>query len=332
MSPDNASRHDERNAGTAGLWWSIVRLATLALFVAGPMTLLARQHWLADILANLRVQQMIGIGGILIATLSRRRWKHAALVTLLLPIHLPWFLLPPARAEHATVPAEVSITAVNVYVRNHADDKISRELIKLDSDLIAVFEVNERLFERLKRDLQHSHPHTAGRPAVNPFGVALFSKRPLRDVRVIDTDHTGGSIAASVIVEDTEHLVVAVHPMSPIPKDGPGRRSQHLGFVHEVITKWRSEHNNGHVVAIGDFNLTPWTPLFHDYVDMTNLKHVAAGSGIEPSWYAWPFFPFGLVLDHCLISDNLQWVSSKYGPSVNSDHRPLTVKLRRKTN
>ncbi len=103
MSPDNPSSRDERNAGTAGLWWTSVSLATLALFVAGPITLLARQHWLADILANLRVQQMIGIGAILILTLSRRRWKHAALITLLLPIHLPWFLLPPARAEHATV-------------------------------------------------------------------------------------------------------------------------------------------------------------------------------------------------------------------------------------
>jgi len=48
---------------------------------------------------------------------------------------------------------------------------------------------------------------------------------------------------------------------------------------------------------------------------------------VTPTWYRWPSFPFGLVLDHCLISKNVKCVSHEVGPDTGSDHRSVTVEL-----
>ena len=70
------------------------------------------------------------------------------------------------------------------------------------------------------------------------------------------------------------------------------------------------------MIVMGDLNLTPWSPLFSDFETSTELTRAGRGYGLTLIWYARvETFAMGLVLDHCLISDDLRCVSLR--PAVD---------------
>ena len=82
------------------------------------------------------------------------------------------------------------------------------------------------------------------------------------------------------------------------------------------------------MIVLGDLNLTPWSPLFSDLEASTELTRARHGYGLAPTWYAKVgTFTMGLVLDHCLISDELECVSHRVGADIGSDHRAVIVGL-----
>ncbi len=82
------------------------------------------------------------------------------------------------------------------------------------------------------------------------------------------------------------------------------------------------------MIVLGDLNLTPWSPLFSDLEASTELTRARHGYGLTPTWYAKVgTFAMGLVLDHCLISDELECVSHRVGADIGSDHRAVIVGL-----
>ena len=267
-----------------------------------------------------------GCGVVLVAAFTRR-YKMLALQTLMICIHLPWFLDVPTRAERSRSETNFTVTAVNVFINNHDYEHIANVLGNIQADVIAVFEINAELLVRLKDQLAERYPYVEARPLPHPFGVAVFSRHLLYDVDTIGLDTRGGSMLVTVDINGHPCRVTAVHPTSPMSSANFTGRHQHLASVQADIARWQQDHPNEAVVMIGDFNLTPWSPLFIDLLESSGLRHVAEGTGMEPSWYAFPVFPFGLVLDHCLVNSRVKPVSYHFGPSVHSDHRALTVEL-----
>jgi len=313
-----------------GLLSVLLELGSLSVLVAGAATFLARSNWIADLAANLRVQLVIAGCGAMIVAAVAKRYKWMALQSMMICVHLPWLLDVPLRAERGTGSAlSLTVTAVNVYINNRDHDRIATVLSEAQADIIAVFEINETLFDHLQNELAGSHPYIEARPLPHPFGVVVFSRYPLSDVNTVGLDSTGGSILVTVDINGHPYRIAAVHPTSPMSARNFEGRHDHLAQVQTDITEWQQEHPDEAVVMIGDFNLTPWSPHFVDLLETTGLQHVAEGTGMEPSWYALPVFPFGLALDHCLINDRLKLESYHFGPSVHSDHRVLTVELSR---
>jgi endonuclease/exonuclease/phosphatase (EEP) superfamily protein YafD len=80
------------------------------------------------------------------------------------------------------------------------------------------------------------------------------------------------------------------------------------------------------VVVAGDFNVSPWSPHFEALLRAGTLRDAAAGRGWQPSW---PTFlpPFGIQIDHALVSASVQVNSFGRGRIQGSDHRPILVDL-----
>ena len=89
----------------------------------------------------------------------------------------------------------------------------------------------------------------------------------------------------------------------------------------------RQEHPDDSVIVMGDLNLTPWSPLFRDFLIAADLHDASRGHGLTPTWYRWPFFPFGLVLDHGLASQDIVCTKRAVQGDVGSDHRPVTFEF-----
>ena len=84
--------------------------------------------------------------------------------------------------------------------------------------------------------------------------------------------------------------------------------------------------NNGPLILLGDLNLTPWSPIYGDFIRRSGLVNSSQGRAIHPSWPS--FSPLFLIpIDHCLHNDGIAIKSERVGKSVGSDHLPVIVEF-----
>ena len=104
-----------------------------------------------------------------------------------------------------------------------------------------------------------------------------------------------------------------------------------LGLIAALVTSvvarnWKLASMSG-VVLLWQASWL-WSPVFRDFLVAADLYDASRGHGLTPTWYRWPLFPFGLVLDHGLASQDLLCRKRSILGDVGSDHRPLTLEFR----
>lgn len=156
------------------------------------------------------------------------------------------------------------------------------------------------------------------------FGIGLWSRYPLSHERVF---HLNAPILPSIeadieLPSSTIHFITT-HPLPPIGTRNFGHRNQHLALLAQRVRKQQQVTPSCSQILLGDLNLTPWSPLFEDFLASTGLQNAAAGRGLQPTWYRWPAFPFGLILDHGLHSRNMRCDQRIILSTNGSDHRAL---------
>lgn len=82
----------------------------------------------------------------------------------------------------------------------------------------------------------------------------------------------------------------------------------------------------GHVVVLGDLNVTPWSKSFQKFTESANLRDSRRGFGVNATWPAW-LGGLGIPIDHCLVSEGIVVRNVETGESVGSDHRPLIAEF-----
>ena len=82
----------------------------------------------------------------------------------------------------------------------------------------------------------------------------------------------------------------------------------------------------GAVLVMGDFNATPFSPIFAEFLKATHLKNSLDGFGWQPSWPSLISF-LGIPIDHVFVSSELIVKQRFIGPSISSDHLPVIAKL-----
>ncbi len=80
------------------------------------------------------------------------------------------------------------------------------------------------------------------------------------------------------------------------------------------------------LIALGDFNITPYSPHFRQLLVDGNLRSAAEGFGWQPTW---PTFlpPAGIQIDHAFVSPKVAVQGFRRGASDGSDHRPIVIDL-----
>ncbi len=334
MDQDHSSAETPREKRPRGTISSISLTLTqglvFAFLVATAISLFARVHWLADLFANLRMQQLIGLSVTLLLCLLHRRPKATAIVALLIAFQIPWFVSasPQTVTDKQIRNAALSITFANVLTKNKRHDDIIADLTSRNPDVIAVVELDSALATKLSTEISAEFPYALIRPQDSGnFGIGLFSKYPLRDQDVFELNLPIESIAATVTIAGQDYRIFATHPLPPMGPSAYANRNLHLEQLADRIDTFRTQSPQTPVVLVGDLNLTPWSPLFADLEQSSGLHRVCEGLGVAPTWYRFPSFPFGLVLDHGLISEQLHCLSHVVGPDIGSDHRSITLTL-----
>ncbi|MEJ7591058.1 MAG: endonuclease/exonuclease/phosphatase family protein [Planctomycetaceae bacterium] len=303
------------------------------------LPLFARHWWVGDLIANLRVQLIIGMSGATLLLLITRRWRMMLIITAL--------TLWQATALHSAfqtgdIEADQSGSTVdsaagaegeqrlrvflaNVLTRNQRHDQIIAQIRAADPDVIAILELSSTLKDSLQREFSSTYTYSVSESQDHGnFGIGLWSRYPLSHARVFHLNvPILPSIEADIQLPSGTIHVIATHPLPPVGARNFGHRNQHLALLSQRIRKQQQVEPSCSQILVGDLNLTPWSPMFEDFLASTGLQNAAAGRGLQPTWYRWPAFPFGLLLDHGLHSQGLRCDRRSILAANGSDHRAV---------
>lgn len=309
----------------------IITAATLLLCGATLLSLTARSWWLSDICANLRVQWVTGLSLVVVASLWLKHGKLLVCQLAVMAVHVPWLAAAFASQPSPAASPLIRLTTANVYSSNRRHADIETELLRGDADVVAIIELSHELSDYLADEFTKLYPYSLLDPKGGAnFGIGVYSKLPFEDSKLdYFNDESISSVVVRVNCLGQPLRILATHTVPPIGPRAFRHRNKHLHMIAEQILRYRRDEPNVPVVVMGDLNLTPWSPVFRDFAQAAELTSGAEGQGLTPTWYRWPIFPFGLVLDHILATADLQCLSRAVGNDVGSDHRFVTVEFGR---
>lgn len=314
----------ERRRGSA---LSFAGLMETAAFLALGGTLVAwlgGVHWVFELATHFPAQYALCLGCGAAVALVRRRWKSG--LSFLFGLVLNLIVLWPAGAVRQVPDGltgeRLRLLSMNVLSSNHRHEAALRLVQEEQPDLVVVMELTDA-WSRALSVLERDYPHRVVEAREDNFGIACYCRVPILRHEVVVL---GPAAVPSILLElelgRRTVFVMATHPLPPVGARQTSARDQQL-----LAGGARLPAGAEPSVLVGDFNTTPWAPIFPKLLAQTGLRDTLAGRGWQPTWPAalgW----FGIPIDHCLVSSH--WTVSERRPcrSIGSDHRPLLVELR----
>ena len=127
-------------------------------------------------------------------------------------------------------------------------------------------------------------------------GLALYSRLPLADARVLDLGlPSTPAIAATVKTQTGEIEIILVHPMPPLNAEFIQRRNEQILALAQYVGA-----SGKPVVVAGDLNLTMWNDGYRPLAETGGLQNARDGHGVGPTWPS--IWPIGVPIDHILAT------------------------------
>ena len=191
-------------------------------------------------------------------------------------------------------------------------------------DLIVAVEV-DRTWDAQLEVLCREYPHCVRLPQPNTYGLALFSRWPLRTTKVrhlVEDDVP--SLFASLDLPCGEPVrFVVLHPRPPRPDIGQDSvfRDAELVRAGRVVRRFRTP-----VIIVGDLNDVAWSRTTDLFQQIAHVRDPRVGRGIFPTYHADHWF-LRYPLDHVFHSRQFDLVELRRLPHVGSDHFPILIEL-----
>ena len=299
-------------------------------FFAGALclaTLLAyggRWLWACDLLANFRTHYALLLGLALATAVAFREWRIAGVAALgivlnVWPMYGAFFgpSAPPVSNARA-----VRIAAFNVYVGNDNLPGIAAYLESQAVDVAVLEELSPAKAEQLAALLPRlPHRYLAERDGL--WGVVILSRWPLISPQAATRDGLPFAAHAEIDLGDRKLHLYGAHLHWPVtPALARARNSQLQALGRELAECPYA------CVAIGDFNITPWSSHFRDVLESDGVHDCAAGRGLLTTWPAGLPAVLRIRIDQCLAAGAVSVADVQVGESAGSDHIATVNDLR----
>lgn len=318
-----------------------VTLAAAVPLLAGLLSAwLAPRYWVADLVTHFTVQ--VAAWSLLCAgllALMGARWRAlamlAGIVWLAHPVaaYLRHPFSPDAegpRSDETAPSSEIvenktyRFVTYNVLMSNDRYQDIADYLAEHHPDFILFVEVDQTWADEMDFELQSHYKHRFARPRPDQLGLAFYSKYSWSEARSLP-DLGFPAIEVKLELPEGPLHVIGHHPMAPTRSAWFHRRNAYYRKLANYIVE---NPPGAPFILAGDFNTTPWSPVFRNLLRRTGLRDTAKARGIQPTWYAFPSLVAGLPIDHILASNRIRVVERRIGPEIGSDHRPVILDFR----
>ncbi|MEZ5964922.1 MAG: endonuclease/exonuclease/phosphatase family protein [Planctomycetota bacterium] len=310
--------------GADGAWRRrAVSAATLVLGAASLVGFAGNVHWTLDLLSHFRLHFALSLALASVLCLFVRARVAAVVAAGCLAVQvgtlLPFFLRP--ELAQADVGTRWRLLLCNVHTSNRDFAAVRSLLLQEDPDLVVLQETDRRWLQALA-DLQGRWPYRVESPRDDNFGIAVWSRYPLRGARLVNFGGAGLPSVVTDVLRGADVLsLVATHAIPPVGAVRTRLRDEDLMEAARCAAS-----QPGPVLLVGDFNTTPWSPVFRQMLAKACLRDSAEGFGLQATWPS-RLSVLGIPLDHCLCSAGVRVLDRRVGPHVGSDHRPLVVDI-----
>jgi endonuclease/exonuclease/phosphatase (EEP) superfamily protein YafD len=306
----------------ARIWGALDALGFITC-VATVLGFASRVGWPVELAAHFRVQYFLILASLaLISAWARRHVATSVLSVCALAngaVIFPVWIGGPVVAEAER--AALRLMLVNVATKNRDHTAVIEAVREASPDVVFFEEVNQRWLTHLS-ELSGGYPISLAESRDDNFGMAVFSRLPLTDSRVV---FIGAAHVPSIVVrlffEGETVTVVGTHTLPPGSREYAELRDEQLLRLGDFLSALQRPY-----ALLGDLNISPWSDQFYRLLDTGKVLDSTQGIGLMPTWPA-DFWPLLIPIDHCLISSDIRVVDRRIGPFVGSDHYPLVVDL-----
>jgi endonuclease/exonuclease/phosphatase (EEP) superfamily protein YafD len=298
-------------------------MALWGLSAATLLALAAPLGWPFELFVHFRAQYAALALGLAVLLLLLRSPGAAAVAGLLAVFHA----LPGLQRSVADEPdaacggAGFTVVTANLQYSNRDSRPFLDWLATHPADLVVVQEVTASWAHDLSQIARYPNHRFLVRE--DPYGIGVLSRWPLESIAPRDLAADGlPSLTGRVGIQGGTLRFVALHTRWPILPGLARARDRALASAAALV---RSE--DGPVVALGDLNLTAYSPEFARFLGAAGLHDAMNGSRWQPTWMA-GFWPLALGIDHVLVSRDLCVESARVGPAIGSDHRQVIARMR----
>jgi len=293
--------------------------------------------WVFDLVSHFRIQYFMVLVVLVIFFVKAKRWKSAVVGAIFGVAN--FMLISPYIGTIIPVTEEgqsqIRILSMNLNHNNSSYKKVKLIIRKTQPSVLVLQELDNSWENGLGETLAQ-FPYSEKFSVKMFYGVdfpipnflipkeklfiGLFSHLPFERITVHRNDGFPIShIRGRFKFKENIFTLFGVHLASPVGKYRTDTRNKQLASLAEEI-----QNNNQPTVVVGDFNITPWSPYFEEFVQKTRLRDARKGIGVYPTWLA-QFPPLAIPIDHGLTSNGIKVGSFSLGSSFGSDHLPVIL-------
>ncbi|UJH92455.1 endonuclease/exonuclease/phosphatase family protein [Antarcticibacterium sp. 1MA-6-2] len=297
------------------LLYLLIGLSTCIVILSLLSLIHDLKFWYFKILDFPRLQYLLfAVIFLILFLIINKKWKFSSaflVLGLLASIFIQGKVILPYYIGSKTVPdagngasnkgRSVGILIANVLITNRNSEKYIDIVREANPDMVLAMEVNKWWVEQLQV-FKNEFPYTMILPLDNAYGMALYSKYPLKnqEVMFLNKDNVPSFYAEVLLKSGESFSFFGVHPVAPVPSgkypDNQGEKEVALLKVGEMVVNQKLP-----VVVAGDFNDVSWSHTSRLFEGTGALKNVRIGRGLyntfdaNSSFLRWP-------LDHFFVT------------------------------
>ncbi|GAB4534974.1 MAG: hypothetical protein Fur0020_02000 [Thermodesulfovibrionia bacterium] len=226
-----------------------------------------------------------------------------------------------AKADHNR-PVELTVYSANIHKENNDLKRLQEDIEDVNPDVVFLMEVTnkqlEALSELIKKYKYHAIDSRITQKNARGIGVVFLSRYDVTVKRLTPLAKSGNALFEGILqTEKGDIIFYGVHfPRHSLSGSFLMRKREFIAFARLL------SRNSKPFIVAGDFNSTPYSPVFKEFLKTSNLS-------ISDYVLSWPalFPPLWIPIDHILTSKEIYIDNKTRGSYIGSDHYPVIADL-----
>jgi endonuclease/exonuclease/phosphatase (EEP) superfamily protein YafD len=278
-------------------------------------------YWLVDILSNFPFQYALASLILMFFCFWKRTVSLAVLAGILFIFNM-LAIIDLQKSIEAAENADTIFTVYSVNINKNNGDlaNLKREILEIDPEIVLLLEVTPS-HEELLRSLKEKYSYRIQNVFKGALGFVFLSQFPIQNYHITELSDYGNSLLEAALKINTRSvLFYGIHARRPDRGDFNERKMQFVNPARRINEKAMP------AIVAGDFNATPYSQVFRDFVRISGLKDSREGFGWQPSWPTY-FPPLWIPIDHILVTPDITIHNRTTGSYIGSDHYPVIANL-----